>query len=78
MAEKIQVPGDAAIFIRSGLTCTWASDTAVTTAWEDEGLVQSANVARQVDRIFLKGLELRGPMPNNNVTKAADFAKWTP
>jgi hypothetical protein len=58
MTEKIQVPGDAAIFIRSGLTCTWAADTAVTASWEAEGLVQPAGQARQVDRAFLKALEL--------------------
>jgi len=77
MMEKIQVPGDAAIFIRDGGNCTWASDTAVTLAWEAEGLIQPAGVVRSVPRTFLKGLTFYGKvLPNNNVTVESDFGLW--
>ena len=77
MMEKIQVPGDAAIFIRDGGNCTWASDTEVTKAWEAQGLIQPSGVVRSVDRIFLKGLTFYGKtLPNNNVTVESDFGLW--
>ena len=78
MRERIQVPGDAAVFLLDGITCTWVSDTNVSTALEQAGLMPPATNVKLVDRAGLKAFELRGPLPNNNVTKSTDFAKWSP
>jgi hypothetical protein len=78
MRERIQVPGDAAVFLLDGITCTWVADTNVSMALEVAGLMPPATGVKLVDRAGLKAFELRGPLPNNNVTKATDFAKWSP
>jgi hypothetical protein len=78
MRERIQVPGDAAVFLLDGITCTWVADTAVSDALISAGLMPPAGNTTMVQRAALKAFELRGPLPNNNVTKATDFAKWSP
>lgn len=74
--QLIQVEGDAAIFLRDGLTVTWCG------AHVDEAAISGGFVAAgpptKVPRLSFKCLELRGPLPDNNVTVAADFAKWSP
>lgn len=78
MSKRIQVPGDAAVFKLDGNVCTWIADTAVSDALIKAGLYPGADETISVDRVGLKAYELHGPLPTNNVTKASDFAKWTP
>lgn len=80
MAKAIQVPGDPAIFAAtSALTAVWMQ-AGVDVALAELGLVETqvGGGAFQVSRAALKGLELRGPLPNAGPTVANDFAKHTP
>lgn len=74
--QFIKVDKDDAIFLRDGVTCTWCGEH-VDEAAVAGGFIQPGPPTI-VPRLSLKCLELRGPLPNNNVTVAADFAKWTP
>lgn len=80
MAKAIQVAGDPAIFAAtSALTAVWMQ-AGVDVALRDLGLLetQPGGSAFPVPRSALKGLELRGALPNAGPTVASDFAKHTP
>jgi hypothetical protein len=77
--QLLQVPNDPAIFLRDGLAVIWMGP-GVDTALQAAG-VAPAGSPTPIARTGLKGLELRGPLPNYGgpgPTVASDFAKWTP